>query len=161
MNNFKNLLIAILTGLLALSLFTLPAGSASPKISSIARSIEYNYCLTLHSDWDGSKNANELHYMWDDRFIGKQYKDVFDRYVSTVISACAPYKPIISSDAKAEQYELCLSLGTDLRDHKVLNPDGDPDNPPLAYKDEDDIWITASYKRLIPHIQKVCAKYRP
>ena len=161
MKNYKNYLIALLTGLLALSLFTQPAGGASPKTSSIARQIEYNYCLTLHSDWDRGSNGNELHYMWDSRFIGKQYKDVFDRYVSTIISACAPYKPAITSDAKAAQFEMCLNLGTDLRDHEVLDPDA-PDNPPVVYRDDNDgYWLTASYKRLIPHIQKVCAKYRP
>ena len=163
MKNYKNLLIALLTGLLALSLFTQPAGGASPKTSSIARQIEYKYCLTLHSDWewDGGSNSNELHFMWDNRFIGKQYKDVFDRYVSTIISACAPYKPAITSDAKAAQFEMCLNLGTDLRNHDVLDPDA-PDNPPVVYRsDNDGHWLTASYKRLIPHIQKVCAKYRP
>ena len=162
MKNYKNLLIALLTGLLALSLFTQPAGGASPKTSSIARQIEYKYCLTLHSDWgDGGNNSNELHFMWDDRFIGKQYKDVFDRYVSTIISACAPYKPAITSDAKAAQFEMCLNLGTDLRNHDVLDPDA-TDNPPVVYRsDNDGHWLTASYKRLIPHIQKVCAKYRP
>ena len=164
MKSTKNILIAILTGLLALSLFTQPAGGASPKTSSIASSLEYKYCLTLHSDqyFRGSaNNDNELHRMWDGRFIGKQYKDVFDRFVSAVISACAPYKPAISSDAKAAQYEMCLILGTDLRDDLVLDPDGDPDNPRLAYTSESGDWITASYKRLIPHIRKVCAKYRP
>ena len=164
MKSTKNILIAILTGLLALSLFTQPAGGASPKTSSIASSLEYKYCLTLHSDqyFRGSaNNDNELHRMWDGRFIGKQYKDVFDRFVSAVISACAPYKPAISSDAKAAQFEMCLNLGTDLRNHDVLDPDA-PDNPPVVYRSDDDgHWLTASYKRLIPHIQKVCAKYRP
>ena len=42
MNNFKNLLIAVLTGLLALSLFTQPAQSAS---NSTAKAIEYDHCL--------------------------------------------------------------------------------------------------------------------
>ena len=45
MNNFKNLLIAILTGLLALSLFSQPAQSA-PKTYDALRLIAYEHCLT-------------------------------------------------------------------------------------------------------------------
>jgi hypothetical protein len=44
MNNFKNLLIATLTGLLALSLFSQPAQSAS---NSTAKAIEYDNCLGI------------------------------------------------------------------------------------------------------------------
>ena len=44
MNNFKNLLIAVLTGLLALSLFSQPAQSAS---NSTAKAIEYDHCLRI------------------------------------------------------------------------------------------------------------------
>jgi hypothetical protein len=47
MNNFKNLLIATLTGLLALSLFTQPAQSAS---SANAKSIEYDHCLQISTE---------------------------------------------------------------------------------------------------------------
>jgi hypothetical protein len=45
MNNFKNLLIALLTGLLALSLFSQPAQSAG--ISKEAKAIEYAHCLDV------------------------------------------------------------------------------------------------------------------
>jgi hypothetical protein len=45
MNNFKNLLIAVLTGLLALSLFTQPAQSAPTSTS--AKAIEYAQCLNM------------------------------------------------------------------------------------------------------------------
>ena len=44
MNNIKNLLIAILTGLLALSLFTQPAQSA-PKTYDALRLAQYSACL--------------------------------------------------------------------------------------------------------------------
>jgi len=44
MNNFKNLLIAILTGLLALSLFTQPAQSA-PKTYDAVKLAQYSACL--------------------------------------------------------------------------------------------------------------------
>ena len=43
MNNFKNLLIAILTGLLVLSLFTQPAQSAAK--SKEAKAMEYGACI--------------------------------------------------------------------------------------------------------------------
>jgi hypothetical protein len=45
MNTYKNLLIAILTGLLVLSLFTQPAQSAGP--SKEAKAIEYAFCLDV------------------------------------------------------------------------------------------------------------------
>jgi len=47
MNNLKNLLIAVLTGLLALSLFTQPAQSAGK--SKEAKAIEYAQCLELQT----------------------------------------------------------------------------------------------------------------
>jgi hypothetical protein len=43
MNNFKNLLIAVLMGLLALSLLTQPAQSAPG--SNSAKAIEYDWCF--------------------------------------------------------------------------------------------------------------------
>lgn len=48
MNNYKNLLIAILTGLLALSLFTQPAQSAG--ISKEAKVVQYTVCMNLSAD---------------------------------------------------------------------------------------------------------------
>jgi hypothetical protein len=44
MNTFKNLLIAVLTGLLALSLFTQPAHSA-PKTYDAVKLAQYTECL--------------------------------------------------------------------------------------------------------------------
>ena len=44
MNNLKNLLIAVLTGLLALSLFSQPAQSAA---NTSAKAIQYDHCLSL------------------------------------------------------------------------------------------------------------------
>jgi hypothetical protein len=45
MNNFKNLLIATLTGLLALSLFSQPAQSA-PKTYDAVKLIAFEHCLS-------------------------------------------------------------------------------------------------------------------
>ena len=45
MNTFKNLLIAILTGLLALTLLTQPAQSAGT--SKEAKAIEYAFCVDV------------------------------------------------------------------------------------------------------------------
>ena len=45
MNNYKNLLIAVLTGLLGLSLFTQPAQSA--PTSQAAKIAQYTVCLNL------------------------------------------------------------------------------------------------------------------
>ena len=46
MNNFKNLLIAILTGLLALTLLTQPAQSA-PKTYDAVKLIQFTECLRM------------------------------------------------------------------------------------------------------------------
>jgi hypothetical protein len=46
MNNYKNLLIAILTGLLALTLITQPAQSAGK--SKEAKAVEYSACLNMY-----------------------------------------------------------------------------------------------------------------
>ena len=45
MNNYKNLLIAILTGLLGLSLFTFPAQGAGT--SKEAKIVQYTVCMNL------------------------------------------------------------------------------------------------------------------
>ena len=54
MKNFKNLLIATLTGLLALSLLTQPAQGEGPvpyvkpiKYSQTAKAIHYDHCLRM------------------------------------------------------------------------------------------------------------------
>lgn len=46
MNNIKNITIAILTGLLALSLSTHPAQS-NPKTSTAAKIVQYTVCMNL------------------------------------------------------------------------------------------------------------------
>lgn len=46
MNKYKNLLIAVLTGLLALTLFTQPAQSAGK--SKEAKLAEYTACLSMY-----------------------------------------------------------------------------------------------------------------
>ncbi|NBQ97375.1 MAG: hypothetical protein EBU12_03935 [Microbacteriaceae bacterium] len=53
MNNFKNLLIATLTGLLALSLFTQPAQSATKTYDAV-KLAEYVACL---ADQNGGGNS--------------------------------------------------------------------------------------------------------
>jgi hypothetical protein len=50
MNNYKNILIAVLTGFLALSLFTQPAQSA-PKTYDAVRLAEYTMCLNANANW--------------------------------------------------------------------------------------------------------------
>ena len=50
MNNYKNLLIAILTGLLGLSLFTLPA-QGSTKAPDAVNLINYEACLKAQLDF--------------------------------------------------------------------------------------------------------------
>ena len=50
MNNFKNLLIAVLTGLLALSLFSQPAQSA-PKTYDAVKLAQYSACVISNNDF--------------------------------------------------------------------------------------------------------------
>ena len=70
MKDTKNVLIAILTGLRALSLFTQPAQSANS--SKEAKVVEYDHCLRLQS------NA---------RPIGPHL------YIDAIIKDCLKYKP--------------------------------------------------------------------
>jgi hypothetical protein len=70
MKDKKNLVIALLTGLLALSLFTQPAQSAGS--SKEAKMVEYDHCLRLQSDA---------------RKIGPQL------YFDAIIKDCLKYKP--------------------------------------------------------------------
>jgi hypothetical protein len=73
MNNLKNLLIAVLTGLLALSLFTQPAQSAA--ISKEAKAIEYAHCLALY------------------RQERVAMLDTYQSAVANHISYCVKYRP--------------------------------------------------------------------
>ena len=50
MNNFKNIIIAILTGLLALTLLTQPAQSA-PKTYDAVKLIQYEACLNAQNNF--------------------------------------------------------------------------------------------------------------
>lgn len=69
MNNYKNYLIAFLTGLLALSLFTLPAQGAGK--SKEAKSMEYLVCLE-------SNLGNPVY---------------FDLMFNQAVKDCAKYRP--------------------------------------------------------------------
>ena len=68
MNNYKNLLIAVLTGLLGLSLFTQPAQSA--PTSQAAKIAQYTVCLNISA-------AN----------------NVQQPIMETIISQCKKYQP--------------------------------------------------------------------
>ena len=59
MNNFKNLLIAVLTGLLALSLFTQPAQSAGTNYD--VRLAQYISCLDAKNNFEiANKNMLDV-----------------------------------------------------------------------------------------------------
>ena len=79
MNNFKNLLIAFLTGLLALSLFTQPAQSATAKTYDAVKLVQYDRCLDLTAAGKNiSTNILEMR---------------TDLAMTEVLSACAYLKP--------------------------------------------------------------------
>lgn len=65
MNTFKNVIIAVLTGLLALTLLTQPAQSAGT--SQAAKIVQYTVCLNI------SAGANTI--------------------MENIIAQCAKYKP--------------------------------------------------------------------
>jgi hypothetical protein len=71
MDKIKNYAIAILTGLLVLSLFTQPAQSAGKSIQ--AKQVEYQACLNTWLDQAVVENKSELLNYW--------------------IKACARYRP--------------------------------------------------------------------
>lgn len=72
MDKIKNYAIAILTGLLVLSLFTQPAQSAPAK-SKEAKTVEYQACLNT----------------WLDQAVVENKSD----YLNYWIKACASYRP--------------------------------------------------------------------
>ena len=75
MNNFKNLLIALLTGLLALTLSTQQSSGAGS--SAAAKAIEYDHCLyAFQAGTSGS-------FMQSDSFMN----------IDRDIKYCAKYKP--------------------------------------------------------------------
>jgi phage baseplate assembly protein gpV len=81
MTNTKNLLIAILTGLLALSLFTQPAQSAAKPVKTYdaLKLVQYDRCLELTN-----VSKNETTGLLDMRT---------DLAMAAVLAACAYLKP--------------------------------------------------------------------
>ena len=59
MNTFKNVLIAILTGLLALTLLTQPAQSATKTYDAV-KLIQYDRCLDFFVAHSVDKNLNQI-----------------------------------------------------------------------------------------------------
>jgi hypothetical protein len=51
MNNYKNYLIALLTGLLALSLSTQPSNGAPVKTYDAVKLAEYSACINANNNW--------------------------------------------------------------------------------------------------------------
>ena len=99
MNNFKNLLIATLTGLLALSLFTLPAQGSKAAASNPVKNLQYEACLSSST-------------FPDNMFLVKSgtiMSDYTSEMIKTV-SYCAPFRPANEKDAKSLEYTRCLTL---------------------------------------------------
>ena len=78
MTNTKNPLIAILTGLLALSLFTVPAQSA-PKTYDAVKLVQYEACLRL------SQAGKFSEY--------QAFVDLARFSMPELLKDCLPYKP--------------------------------------------------------------------
>ena len=79
MDKVKNYVIAILTGLLVLSLFTQPAQSAPAK-SKEAKAVEYHVCMT--EAWDGVENVAVV-----------DNSKVWTNQTLAVAKACATLRP--------------------------------------------------------------------
>ena len=137
MKNYKNYLVALLTGLLALSLFTQPAKGAPAKATSPAMLIQYKHCLDLLSDTS----------LYD---TTKEYILQFNQFVSLVVLNCATYKPRNVTDAKSLQYAKCLDLGAGLMY-----------NLKVAKTRDTDLWEAGSVRAAISYMQEACKTYRP
>lgn len=74
MNNIKNGIIALLTGLLALSLFTQPAQSATVKTYDAVKLIKYESCLSFYRTQNVDSGAStyqgqfQSHLSWCDTY---------------------------------------------------------------------------------------------
>ena len=97
MKNYKNYLIAILTGLLGFSISMYPSQGAAKK-DSPAKLIEYASCLASLGDnsstWDPNESAS--------------YDSQFSSWVYQTVSSCSKWKPIEDVNARSAQYKQCL-----------------------------------------------------
>ena len=99
MNNYKNLLIAVLTGLLGLSLFTNPAQAKAPASNPI-KNAQYESCLGM-----SSFGGTEYLYQRENLKISD-----LKSFMERVVIYCAPFKPANANDSKSLEYKECLKL---------------------------------------------------
>ena len=80
MDNIKNAIIAILTGLLALSLFTQPAQSATVKTYDAVKLVQYASCLDYFNSMAVGKEFSPKDYLGSASY-------------PEVLASCTQYKP--------------------------------------------------------------------
>jgi hypothetical protein len=135
MNTTKNYAIAILAGLLALSLSIQPSLGAAKK-DSPSRLIEYETCLELMVD--STARAENV-----DNAVQ------FDNWFSQMVLNCSLVKPVEVFNLKSANYKQCLSLGTTSLKYSFIKPNNN------------DRWETADLRTLLTLIQEKCKIYRP
>ena len=135
MNTTKNYAIAILTGLLALSLSIQPSSGAAKK-DSPSRLIEYATCLELMVE--STAYAQNV-----DNAIQ------FDNWFSQMVLNCSTVKPVELVNWKSANYKQCLSLGSSSLKYSFIKPN------------KNEQWETADLRTLLTLLQGKCKAYRP
>ena len=135
MKSYKNYLIGILTGLLALSLSVQPSIGAAKK-DSPSRLIEYATCLELMVDSTA-------------RAEGVENEVQFDSWFSQVVTNCAALKPGEVVNLKSANYKQCLSLGSTALKYSYIK------------QNNNEQWETADLRTLLTLLRDKCKRYRP
>jgi|LakMenE18May11ns_1017448.scaffolds.fasta_scaffold9634604_1 hypothetical protein len=145
MKNYKNYLIAVLSGLLALSLFTLPAQGAKAPASNPIKNTQYESCLSMS------------------QFAGMQFMLQRDEtelsniklYVSKAIFYCSPFKPANVNDAKTLEYKECLKLAPLLFHVYKVTP---VENRDLSVFEG---WTFEQVREIVKASHDMCKSYLP
>ena len=145
MNNFKNLWIAILIGLLGLSLFTLPAQGAKEPASNPIKNTQYESCLSM-SQLGG---MNQLYF--NEEF---PLSDI-QLYLTKAFFHCSPFKPLNAKDAKSIQYKECLKFGPTLFNILKFTPIESPDTT-VFYG-----WTFEQVREVVSKSHDTCKSYLP
>ena len=137
MKIYKNYLIAVLAGLLVLSLTIQPSQGATTVKLEPAKVIQYENCLSLMSE---------------EMLPTTNWLAVFDDYLENVIRNCAQNKPANLAESKPVLYKFCFErVKTMLINFQVLprNNDVEKKLTPIG------VLNFASYQA------SKCTKYRP
>jgi hypothetical protein len=136
MKNYKNYLIAILTGLLGFSLSIYPSQGAAKK-DSPAKLIEYANCLAA------------MDYQSTAFTVNVDVTLQFDNWVSQAVLNCSTWKPVVVANAKLANYTQCLNMGSTSLKWEFIKPN------------KNEQFETADLRMLLSMVQEKCKVYRP